>query len=95
MEPMKPMEPMRGMEPWWPADLGQPNTSGAQNDLRYAYFAGPRRLAISRGGKVTIYDTADHKIGGVSQQQGGSRGDVSFTSQHGDVSLSDLKEVDH
>lgn len=93
MEPMKPMEPLRGMEPWWPKDLGQPNTTGGQDDVRYAYFADRRRLAVSRGGKVTVYDTADHQIGGVSQQQGGGRSDVVFTSQHGPVALADLKVV--
>ncbi len=85
--------PLRSMEPWWPRDLGQPNSSGSQNDLRYAYFAGPRRLAVSRGGVVTIYDTGDHSIGGVSQQQGGSYGDVTFSSQLGQVSLHQLKIV--
>ena len=81
------------METWWPKELGQPDTAGGQNDLRYAYFADKHRLAISRGGKVTLYDTADHQIGGVSQQQVGSRGDVAFTSQHGNVTLSELKVV--
>src|SRR5256885_9332103 len=56
---------------WWPAELGQPSSSGGQNDSRYAYFPGARRLAVSRGGQVTVYDTLDHSIGGVQQQQGG------------------------
>ncbi|MCB1194363.1 MAG: hypothetical protein KDK90_28280, partial [Leptospiraceae bacterium] len=30
---------------WWPGDLGFPNSSGAQNNIRYAYFANIRRLA--------------------------------------------------
>jgi len=34
---------------WWPAGLGSPASSGAQNDLRYAFFPGPRRLAIQQG----------------------------------------------
>jgi hypothetical protein len=89
------MEPMKEMEPFWPKDLGKPSTAGSQDDLRYAYFADSHRLAVSRGGKVTVYDTADHQIGGVSQQQGGGRGDVAFTSQHGEVALSDLKIVGH
>ena len=42
---------------------------------------------------MTVYDTADHEISGVSQQPGGSRGDVSFTSQHGNISLESLKVV--
>ena len=71
MKPMKPMEPMKPATPWWPDDLGQPDTSGAQNDLRYAYFASRHRLAVSRGGKVTVYDTGEYEVRGVQQQQGG------------------------
>ncbi len=50
MEPMKPMAPMKPMEPmkpmakseaWWPADLGDPSSSGSQNDMRYAFFRMP------------------------------------------------------
>jgi len=77
---------------WWPSDLGSPNTSGSQNQYRYAYFAGSRRLAISDGQSVTIYDTLDHNIGGVSQQQGGIAG-VGFTSQYGNVDLRTLPLV--
>ena len=44
--------------------------SGAQNDVRYACFPSARRLAIQLGGRVTVYDTQDHQIGGFSQQQG-------------------------
>ncbi len=97
MKPMKPMEPMRWSEPerWWPTNLGSPNSSGGQGDAQYAYFAGPRRLALRDGsGKVTLYDTADHQIGGVSQQQSGRRGTLVFTSQDGEVSLETLKVVD-
>ena len=36
---------------WWPNDLGQPSSTGAQNNLRYAYFPGARRLAIEVGGR--------------------------------------------
>ena len=77
---------------WWPSELGAPNTSGSQNQYRYAYFAGLRRLAISDGQSVTIYDTLDHNIGGVSQQQGGVAG-VGFTSQYGNVELRNLPLV--
>ena len=76
-------------EPWWPADLGSPDSAGAQDDARYAYFAGKRRLAIDLHGKITIYDTLDHRIHGVSQQQG-SHGTLAFTSQHGTVELASL-----
>ncbi len=74
---------------WWPAGLQFPNSTGAQNNVRYAYFANIRRLAIEVNGQVTLYDTLDHQIGGFSQQQsiGGS---ITFTSQYGLVDVKTL-----
>jgi len=74
---------------WWPAGLQFPNSTGAQNNVRYAYFATIRRLAIEVNGQVTLYDTLDHQIGGFSQQQsvGGS---ITFTSQYGLVDVKTL-----
>jgi hypothetical protein len=77
---------------WWGADLRWPNSTGAQNNVRYAYFAQARRLAIEVGGRVTVYDTLDHNIGGFSQQQGGS-GTLSFNSQYGLVDVGSLPVV--
>ncbi|SEP38718.1 Short C-terminal domain-containing protein [Methylobacterium sp. ap11] len=77
---------------WWPDGLGQPATSGSQNDARYAFFPQARRLAIESGGRVTLYDTGDHQIGGVSQQQGSSHS-LAFTSQFGPVRLEELPVV--
>lgn len=77
---------------WWPSDLGSPAATGTQNNVRYAYFPYPRRLAVDMSGKVTVYDTLDHQIGGFSQQQSGS-GSVTFTSQYGVVSLTDLPVI--
>lgn len=77
---------------WWGADLGSASSRGAQNSIRYAYFPTSRRLAIEIGGKVTIYDTSDHQIGGVSQQQSGDAS-LTFVSQHGLVRVSDLRVV--
>src|SRR3954470_15139868 len=74
---------------WWPTELGNPSSAGAQNDLRYAVFPATRRLAIERGGRVTVYDTGDHMISGVSQQQSGDQS-LTFTSQRGLVRLADL-----
>ena len=74
---------------WWPADLGRPTSTGAQNDVRYAYFAQTRRLAIEVNGKVTLYDTLDHQISGFSQQQS-SGGSLTFSSQHGLVDVDSL-----
>ncbi len=81
-----------GSSSWWPAELGQPSSTGAQNDVRYAFFPATRRLAIELGGRLTVYDTGDHQIGGVSQQQG-SGASLTFTSQYGLVRVADLPIV--
>lgn len=79
---------------WWPAGLGHAASTGAQNQMRYAWFPDTARLAIDAGdGRVRVYDTADHRIGGFSQQQSGDQS-LSFTSQYGLVKLADLREVD-
>lgn len=77
---------------WYPQELGQPTSSGAQNNTRYAYFANGRRLAVDTGGDVWVYDTLDHNIGGFSQQQSGS-GSMTMSSQYGTVALSSLPVV--
>jgi hypothetical protein len=84
--------PAGGSDGWWPAGIGWPNSTGAQNNVRYAYFQQARRLAIDVNGTVTVYDTLDHQIGGFSQQQsyGGS---ITFSSQYGLVSVADLPVV--
>ncbi len=75
---------------WWPQDLGSPFSSGAQNNTRYAIF--PQRLAVDTNGIVKVYDTLDHQIGGVSQQQGGNDS-VTFNSQFGAFSIDSLPLV--
>lgn len=77
---------------WWPAELGAPSSTGSQNNLRYAYFPEARRLAVDIAGKLTVYDTLDHQIGGVSQQQS-SDASFTFVSQRGTVRLSDLPVI--
>ena len=74
---------------WWPGDLGQPTSSGAQNNVRYAYFAQTRSLAIEANGRVTVYDTLDHQITGFSQQQS-TGASLTFSSQHGLVDVASL-----
>jgi len=77
---------------WWPDDLGMPSSTGAQNNVRYAYFAPARRLAIEVNGRVTVYNTLDHQISGFSQQQSvGSS--LSFSSQHGLVDVAQLPVI--
>ena len=69
---------------------------GAEPSMDEAYYRGAYRdvaLAVQRGDATTLYDTADHQIGGVSQQQQNNDGGATFTSQNGDVRLEDLKVV--
>jgi hypothetical protein len=96
MEPMKPMEPMKWMsggEAWWPEELGQPSSSGAQNGMRYAFFPNARRLLIEENGVTTTYDSGEHQISGVSQQDSGGSRSLTFSSQTGPVALNELKSV--
>lgn len=79
-----------GSSQWWPTNLGTPFSSGAQNNSRYAVF--PNRLAVELNGQVSVYDTLDHNIGGVSQQQG-SNDSLSFSSQFGTLSVNSLPLV--
>jgi hypothetical protein len=76
-----------GSNQWWPANLGSPFSSGAQNNIRYAVF--PNRLAVELNGQVSVYDTLNHNISGVSQQQGGNTS-LTFSSQWGTISVSSL-----
>ena len=75
---------------WWPPELGQPSSSGGQNNSRYALF--PNRLAVEVNGVLSVYDTLDHQIGGVSQQQG-SNDSLVFNSQYGTISVANLPLV--
>ena len=77
---------------WWPAGLGHPSSTGQQNNIRYAVFPAERRLVIEIAGRLNVYDTLDHRIGGVSQQQSGDAS-LTFTSQHGLVRVADLPVV--
>jgi hypothetical protein len=91
--PLPPSRGGGGGGTWWPGELGSPSASGGQNDTRYAVFPDQRRLAINRNGDITIYDTLDHQIGGVQQQQGGSYGSLSFSSQFGTFSVDSLPRL--
>ena len=77
---------------WWPADLGNPSATGAQNDARYAFFPEKGRLAIDNHGRVEVYDTLDHLIQGFGQQQGGGSS-LTFSSQHGPVRIDSLPRL--
>ena len=82
------------LDSWWPGELGRPASAGSQDDYRYAVFPQARRLAAqSGGGPVRLYDTLDHVIGGVQQQQGGLPHGLSFTSQYGTFTVESLPLV--
>jgi len=76
----------------WPSVFGNPTSSGAQNNFKYAYFAPVKRLVIEENGTRKIYDTKHHQISGVSQQQSGSRS-YQFTSQDGPVDINSLSLI--
>ena len=76
----------------WPDELGFPSSTGAQNTMRYGVFPEKRRLAVDIGGRVDVYDTGEHQISGVSQQQSGDQS-LTFTSQYGVVRVADLPKV--
>lgn len=77
---------------WWPGDLGNASSTGSQNNIRYAVFPSSCRLAVEINGQVSVYDTLDHQIGGVSQQQGYDAS-MTFTSQYGLIQVSQLPVV--
>jgi len=79
---------------WWPGDLGVPSSFGGQNDARYAVFPATRRLAVQVQGVTRVFDTGEHHIAGVAQQQGVGPGSVGFTSQLGTFDVFSLPEVD-
>lgn len=99
LEPMKPMAPMAPMQPmsqgeaWWPQELGQPSTSGAQDGLRYAFFPEARRLVVERGGRRQTFDSGAHRISGVSQASGRERSLV-LSGDEGEVDLQSLPLID-
>lgn len=77
---------------WWGPTLRWPNSTGSQNNVRYAYFAQARRLAIEANDTVTIYDTLDHQIGGFGQQQAYGAS-LSFNSQYGLIDVGCLPVI--
>lgn len=82
----------QGNRNWWPDGLGMAATTGGQNNSRYAYFPASCRLAVDINGQLTVYDTLDHQIGGVSQQQGGNNS-MTFSSQYGTVQVEQLPVI--
>ena len=67
-----------------------PARAAARTTSNTLSFGDKHRLAIQKDGHTTIYDSGDHRVSGVQQQQGSSSS-LAFTSQHGTVNLDELK----
>lgn len=69
--PMSTFSPMpQSNAAWWPSSLGTPTSSGSQNDIAYALFAGQGRLAVRVNGVVRVFDLTNVSVQGVSVQAG-------------------------
>lgn len=77
---------------WWPAEFGIPSTVGSQNAMRYAFFPASRRLVIDDNGQVSTFDTSEHVIIGVSQQQSGAQS-LAFATVKGTLDLVSLTRI--
>lgn len=77
---------------WWPATLGVPSSTGAQNAMRYARFPDRRRLVVEQDGRIVVYDTGAHRLTAFAQEQGpGQR--LTFGGPDGPVTVDDLTIV--
>ena len=84
--------PVASRRGWWPAELGQPSAAGSQDGMRYACFPDACRVVLEQGGAVTVHDSGEHRISGVSQAQGAGQ-ELVFFSQIGRIRASDLPVV--
>jgi hypothetical protein len=75
---------------WCPADLGIPDQTGGQNDIRYAVFRDSQRLAVRSGSDLMIYDLRGHEVVGASQQQGGGLSSIVLHTRAGIVPIDSL-----
>ena len=66
--------------------------SGLRVSICNAFFPEAKRLVIDEGGRVATYDTGEHVLSGVSQQQGGTQ-TITFSSAKGPVPLFILKRL--
>jgi hypothetical protein len=69
-KPFSPMKPMT-TERWWPVEIsGSPDSTGASEGWRYAYFDAVHRLVIEHGEHTAIYETGSTRISGIAQSSG-------------------------
>jgi hypothetical protein len=77
-------------ESWWPAPYGHPAAQGCQSGIRYAWFPGRCCVLVQVGSRIDCYDTAEHQVRGVGQQQGSSSRLV-LTTASGEIPLDYLQ----
>ena len=77
---------------WWPAEFGIPSTVGAQNAMRYAFFPASKRLVIDDNGQISTFDTGEHVVIGVSQQQSRAQS-LAFATVKGTLDLASLTRI--
>jgi hypothetical protein len=61
--------------------------------MRYAFFPESRLLVVDIVGTVTAYDSGEHRISGVAQQQSHDQ-TLSFRSEAGEIDLASFTQVD-
>jgi hypothetical protein len=60
--------------------------------MRYAFFPASQRLVIDDNGRVSVFDTGEHVIIGVSQQQSQTQSLV-FATVKGTLDLTSLTRI--
>lgn len=88
---MAPMVPMAAQQNWWPAELGTPASSGAQNEVRYAIFPAKGRLAVEQGGRCRVFEVGDQTVNGIALASGS--GALVLSTPEGERPLSHFPEV--
>jgi hypothetical protein len=78
---------------WWPAGFGIPSAVGRQNAMRYAFFPASKRLVVDDNGRISTFDTGEHVIVGVSQQQSLTQS-LAFTTVKGTLDLTALPKIE-
>jgi hypothetical protein len=75
---------------WPPRGLGDPSVTGQSGGLRYAYYEGKRRLAVSNGDSIQLYETSDQRIDSFATSEGGT---LTFVSENGRRKATELRLV--
>ena len=77
---------------WWPAGSARRPRPARRTTCATPSSRRPAASPSTSAAASAVYDTGDHLISGVSQQQSGDRS-LTFTSQHGPVRIDELRRV--